>query len=66
MLTPGADPYALLGIHRDTPIPSVKKLRQRLAQVYHPDIGGETCNSAKMAELNAAYDAVMRERMLRG
>jgi DnaJ-class molecular chaperone len=30
--------------------------------VYHPDIGGETCNASKMAEVNAAYDAIVRDR----
>ncbi len=58
----GTDPYRVLGAHISTSTPIIKKLRLRLAQVYHPDIGGETANDMKMAELNAAYDAVMRER----
>ncbi|MGH9606666.1 MAG: hypothetical protein ACRD3N_13325 [Terracidiphilus sp.] len=32
----------------------------------HGDIGGDTGNDAKMAELNAACDAVMRERKTQG
>jgi hypothetical protein len=61
-LAPGSDPYRLLGIDASASTASLKKLRLRLAQVYHPDIGGETGNDAKMAELNAAYDEVMRQR----
>ena len=61
-LPPGSDPYRLLGIDASASTASIKKLRVRLAQVYHPDIGGETGNDAKMAELNAAYDEVMRGR----
>lgn len=59
---PGADPYHVLGVDAAAATAVVKKLRLRLAQVYHPDIGGETSNAAKMAELNAAYDLVMKER----
>jgi hypothetical protein len=62
MLSPGVDPYRILGINAATPTASIRKLRLRLAQLYHPDIGDSTSNSAKMAELNAAYDSVMRDR----
>jgi len=61
-LSASTDPCRLLGVSASTPLTAIKKLRQRLALVYHPDLGGETCNVAKMAELNAAYDAVLRMR----
>lgn len=61
-LSPGSDPYHVLGISRDTPTALIKKLRIRLAQLYHPDVSESMANSAKMAELNAAYDAVMKDR----
>ena len=61
-LPPGSDPYRLLGVSVDTPTPLIKKLRLRLAQLYHPDVSESISNSTKMAELNAAYDAVMKER----
>jgi preprotein translocase subunit Sec63 len=61
-LPSGTDPYRVLGIESSASTAAIKKLRLRLAQVYHPDIGGETSNDTKMAELNAAYDEVMRER----
>lgn len=64
-LPTGTDPYRVLGADNSAPTATIKKLRLRLAQVYHPDIGGETGNDMKMAELNAAYDAVMRERATR-
>jgi hypothetical protein len=66
MLPPGSDPYRLLGISVDTPTPLIRKLRSRLAQLYHPDVSDSMGNSAKMAELNAAYDAVMRDREREG
>jgi len=66
VLAPGSDPYKLLGINVDTPTPLVRKLRLRLAQLYHPDISDSTRNSTKMAELNAAYDAVMKDRERKG
>ena len=66
VLAPGSDPYRLLGISVDTPTPLIRKLRLRLAQLYHPDISDSTRNSAKMAELNAAYDAVMKDREKKG
>ena len=65
-LAPGADPYGILGVTAATPTASIKKLRLRLAQLYHPDIGDSIGNSAKMAEVNAAYDAVMRDRETAG
>lgn len=61
----GTDPYRVLGAEVSAPTTTIKKLRLRLAQIYHPDIGGETGNDMKMAELNAAYDVVMRERATR-
>jgi DnaJ-like protein len=62
VLAPGSDPYRLLGVTADTPTPVIKKLRLRLVQLYHPDVNDGAPNTAKMAELNAAYDAVMRDR----
>jgi hypothetical protein len=57
-----ADPYRLLGVDANAPLSSIKRVRQKLALIYHPDTGGETCNAVKMAELNAAYDALVRVR----
>jgi hypothetical protein len=62
----GSDPYRLLGVTVDTPTPLIRKLRSRLAQLYHPDVSGSAGNSIKMSELNAAYDAVMRDREKEG
>jgi hypothetical protein len=66
VLAAGSDPYRVLGISVDTPTPLVRKLRLSLAQLYHPDISHGTRSSAKMAELNAAYDAVMKDREREG
>jgi hypothetical protein len=62
ILASGNDPYRVLGVSVDTPTPLIRKLRLSLAQLYHPDLSHSTRNSAKMAELNAAYDAVMKDR----
>jgi hypothetical protein len=62
VLPAGSDPYRLLGVSVDTPTPLIKKLRLRLAQLYHPDVSESIGNSIKMGELNAAYDAVMKDR----
>jgi hypothetical protein len=66
VLAAGSDPYRVLGINVDTPTPLVRKLRLSLAQIYHPDISHSTRSGAKMAELNAAYDAVMKDREREG
>jgi hypothetical protein len=62
VLAPGTDPYSLLGINREMPTPYIKKLRTRLAQIYHPDASEGFANAPKMAEVNAAFDAVIAER----
>ena len=62
VLAPGTDPYRVLGISPGTPTPVIRKLRVSLAQIYHPDTSAATSSSSKMAEVNAAYDAVMKER----
>jgi len=61
-LPAGSDPYRILGIGTDTPTALIKKLRIRLAQIYHPDVSESVATCTKMAELNAAYDAVMKDR----
>jgi len=66
VLSPANDPYGILGVNIDTPVASIKKLRLRLAQLYHPDSGDCIGNGVKMAELNAAFDAVMRDQEKRG
>jgi hypothetical protein len=65
VLSPDNDPYRLLGVAADTPTPSIKKLRVRLAQLYHPDVSESLGNGVKMAEVNAAFDAVMKDRQKR-
>jgi hypothetical protein len=62
VLAPGTDPYQLLGINREMPTPTIKKLRTRLAHIYHPDASEGFANAPKMAEVNAAFDAVIAAR----
>ena len=62
VLPPGSDPYRILGIERAMPTSELRKLRTRLALIYHPDAAEGFSNSSKMAEINAAFDAVMSER----
>jgi hypothetical protein len=66
VLSATSDPYGILGVNVDTPVHSIKKLRLRLAQLYHPDSGECIGDGVKMAELNAAFDAVMKDQEKRG
>ena len=61
-LVTGNNPYCLLGVAPTTPTPTIHKLWLRLAHLYHPDMNGSAFGSAKMAELNAAYAAIMKDR----
>lgn len=61
-LVTGNNPYRLLGVAPTTPTPTIHKLWLRLAHLYHPDMNGSAFGSAKMAELNAAYAAIMKDR----
>ena len=61
-LVTGNNPYRLLGVAPTTPTSTIHKLWLRLAHLYHPDMNGSAFGSAKMAELNAAYAAIMKDR----
>ena len=62
VLAPGTDAHHILGIEAGMPVSEVRRLRTRLALIYHPDAPDGFANSGKMAEINAAYDAVMAQR----
>jgi hypothetical protein len=62
VLPAGSDPYQVLGIERGMPSSELRKLRTRLALIYHPDATEGFANSSKMAEINAAFDAVVSQR----
>ena len=57
------DPYSVLGISRDATDDEVKKAYRKLAKQYHPDIHPDReFAEKKMAEINAAYDRIIKQR----
>lgn len=63
-----ASPYVILGVSTDATPQQIREARTRLARRYHPDrlrargVPDEAARLAerRMAEINAAYDALMR------
>ncbi len=56
------DPYAILGVSRDASPLEVAAAWRRLAKEWHPDLRGDAAALARMAQLNAAYEAILAER----
>jgi curved DNA-binding protein CbpA len=59
----GLDPIAVLGVRRGLPWAEVRAAYWALARRYHPD--GTEPDSVRMAEINAAYEALECEQRLR-
>ncbi|MEX0750681.1 MAG: J domain-containing protein [Dehalococcoidia bacterium] len=53
------DPYELLGVRPDTPLPVAEAAYKTLAKALHPDAGG---SDEDMRELNDAIQRVRRDR----
>lgn len=68
----GPDPYAVLGLRRDATDQAVRDTWKRLVREHHPDsvaargVSAEIVRRAtgKVAEINAAWDRIKRERGL--
>jgi curved DNA-binding protein CbpA len=58
------DPHEILGIERSDAWSNVRSAYLTLARRYHPD--GAEPNGPRMAEINAAYDALERQRQILG
>ena len=60
------DPYEVLGISRNATDDEINTAYRKLVKQYHPDryVGNPLADLAKekIAEINAAYDAIMAER----
>ena len=52
------DPFFILGLHSGASDEQVREAYRTLARRYGE--GGESPNAKKMAELDAAYDAIIR------
>jgi len=50
-----SDPYATLGVGRNSTDAEIKSAYRKLAKQHHPDIGGD---QQKFAEISAAYDNI--------
>ena len=70
--TGAPDPYAVLGLHPGASNDEVKQTWRRLLRVYHPDaVTGQgkshrliAVATEKTAAINAAYEAIQRERVV--
>ena len=62
---PEKDPYQVLGVPRDATEEQVKATYRELAKKYHPDNYADSpladVANEKMQEVNAAYDAVLKD-----
>ena len=67
---PEKDPYQVLGVSRDATEEQVKAAYRELAKKYHPDNYADSpladVANEKMQEVNAAYDAVLKDIKNRG
>ena len=67
---PEKDPYQVLGVSRDATEEQVKAAYRELAKKYHPDNYADSpladVANEKMQEVNAAYDAILKDIKNRG
>ncbi len=57
------DPYSVLGVSPAATDDEIKKAYRKLAKQYHPDIHPDReFAEKKMAEINAAYDQILKQR----
>jgi len=55
------DPYAILGVHRNTPPEIMKAVYLAWAKHHHPDVGGD---AETFKRVNVAWDKIKSERGL--
>ncbi len=62
MNVPSRDPYAVLGVEPGASLATIKAAWRRLAREHHPDLARDDADrrraDRRMAEINAAYEAV--------
>ena len=58
------DPHDILGVQRNDEWSTIRSAYLVLARRYHPD--GAAPDGPRMAEINAAYDALERRRQITG
>jgi hypothetical protein len=57
-LTPGDDPYAILGVPRSAIQSEIKAAYKKLTLQYHPDVSKESNAQEKWIRVNEAYDVL--------
>jgi len=64
------NPYKILGVAETATDEQIKDVYRELSKKYHPDLCSDDISRAqaekKMAEINAAYDEIMRSRRASG
>jgi len=56
------DPYVVLGVNRAMPNEAIKKAYRELCKKWHPDANIGVDTTAKMQEINSAYDKINGKR----
>ena len=60
------NPYQVLGVPNGADLAECTQAYKRLAKKYHPDLNpGDRVAEAKMAEVNAAFDAIKNGNLYR-
>jgi curved DNA-binding protein CbpA len=54
------DPFLILGLKKTASESDVRKMQQKLATIYHSDVGGDEAATEKMKEINDAASECLK------
>jgi hypothetical protein len=62
-----SDPYATLGVSRDSSMEEIKSAYRKLSRLYHPDLnGGDKAAAAKARDVISSYQKIVKTRNSEG